>query len=500
MSNNGNTKKRKIEGGARVSIDGAGINGENSSAELSAIKSMMQELVQQNRTQTNMMQSMQAEITQLTKKCTTMETTINSRFDEVNDKLKYHDILLQNQKWKYSAPRPSSVSESGEAEKFLKQIKKCTEKMRYGQGNGEIVITADIPYNEAYLPHWKEFANALEQYHHFQKYSTELRDNSKLFLRGMIIPDEVTDLLSKAIKSTHFQSIDLRGNNFGQKGICFVSDYLESNPNLKALCLHSSPINKMDDINKLCKSIKQHPSINHLDFNKCAGAGIDGYEMLKMIMDAGKNKLEDIDLSNNNISTWGTYISDFLASKTVLDSLDLFGNKLNDRDAVAIAKALKHNKRLSFLDLTGNNITKRGWVALRKIEFDDTSLNTAANSNHTCNIKYPTGRRLIGGVDIREMNGDKKFTIAFAWKFVRQKKIYSVLSKRNRDCSNVKHFDEVPVELLPNMLHSIHKYSNYSTSVLEMSQDRGHVQPLSIVYEVCRHWEDSLAAFEALSS
>ena len=54
MSNYGNTKKRRVEGSTRVSIDGGG---DNSSAELSAIKSMMQELVQQNRTQTNMINS-----------------------------------------------------------------------------------------------------------------------------------------------------------------------------------------------------------------------------------------------------------------------------------------------------------------------------------------------------------------------------------------------------------------------------------------------------------
>ena len=65
----------------------------------------------------------------------------------MDDKLKYHDILLQNQKWVYSAPRPSAdywgtleEEEENEAEDFLEQIKKCTEEMRYGTGNGEIVL------------------------------------------------------------------------------------------------------------------------------------------------------------------------------------------------------------------------------------------------------------------------------------------------------------------------------------------------------------------------
>ena len=52
MSNNG-TKKRRVEGGARSSIDG-----ESGSVELIAMKSTIDELVQQNRTQNDNMASM----------------------------------------------------------------------------------------------------------------------------------------------------------------------------------------------------------------------------------------------------------------------------------------------------------------------------------------------------------------------------------------------------------------------------------------------------------
>lgn len=82
---------------------------------------------------------------------------------------------------------------------------------------------------------------------------------------------------------------------------------------------------------------------------------------------------------------------------------------------------------------------------------------------------------------------------------MRQKKIYSVLSSRNRELSNVEHFENIHVKLLPNMLNSIQNYSNYHEDD-DISQVRGHVQPLSIVYEVCRNWEESIAVFEALSS
>ena len=573
MSNRGNTKKRRLGGGdAGVSDNGGG-------SELVAIKSMMQELVQQNRTQTNMINSMQAEITQLskkcmsqnrtqtnmmqsmqgditllTKKCNTMEATIksvklsqgkslaaiktlqsvhgvksdntqlddmNSRFDKleqtiekkqvkIDDRLKYHEILLQNQKWKYSAPHPSpeywnslDYDENRRAEDFLRQIKKCTEEMRYGQGDGSVQINFDLPYNEALLPHWKEFANALEQYHYHRKHSTEQRDNvSKLRLLGIELPNKVLDLLSNALQSTHFNNFALRNNNFGQKGIKFALDYLENNTILKTFYLSNNPINSMADIKRLCEVVKRHSSIYMLELPGCKGADIDGFEMLKMVMNYGKCKLEVIDLSNNNISTGGdTFISDFLVTDPILEALYLEKNQLDDNDAIGIAEALKQNTHLRFLRLTNNNITKTGWVALRKAEFDNASLNAVADSNHRCNIKYPPdGNDEIEGLDIHEMNGDRKCKNANHPIHVREMKIYSILSTRNRDCSNVKHLDDVPVEILPDMLDSIQTYSNYRNGDSDLSQVRGHAQPLSIVYEVCRHWDESLAVFEALSS
>ena len=267
-------------------------------------------------------------------------------------------------------------------------------------------------------------------------------------------------------------------------------------------------INSIDDINKLCKIVKEHPSIESVGLNGCKGDNIDGYEMLQKIMNAGKNKLETITLSNNHIRTeGGTFISDFLAKNPILESLYLDENKLNDQDALVIAKALKQNTNLRFLRLTGNNFTKTGWVALRKAEFDDSSLNAASDSNHTCSIIYPPdGSDSIEGLDISKMNGERNGAAAFNQTWMRSKKIYSILSSRNRDNSNVKHFDDVPVEILPDMLDSIQEYSKYHIPETEEDkeftppQNGNHVNPLSLVYEVCRNWDESLAVFEALSS
>ena len=178
-------------------------------------------------------------------------------------------MLLQNQKWEYSAPRPSeeywnSLAETdedeNETEDFLQQIQQCTEIMRYGNGemrycHGDIDLDASIQYYEELLPHWEEFANALEQYQYYLHYLPEEAETS-LQLSGMELCHEVVDLLSAALESSYFQNITFKNNNFGQYGIGFVLDYVERNKKCKELCLEGNTIDNMDDINKLCKIVK----------------------------------------------------------------------------------------------------------------------------------------------------------------------------------------------------------------------------------------------------
>ena len=127
-------------------------------------------------------------------------------------------------------------------------------------------------------------------------------------------------------------------------------------------------------------------------------------------------------------------------------------------------------------------------------------MNSAADSNHTCSVRYPSEDDEVQGLDTSEMNGNANSGCCFAPKRVRRKKIFSILSSRNRDCSNVGHFDDVPVELLPKMLRSIQKYSVYHAGRSSISQGLHDVNPLSLMFEVCRYWDKSLAVYELLSS
>ena len=152
---------------------------------------------------------------------------------------------------------------------------------------------------------------------------------------------------------------------------------------------------------------------------------------------------------------------------------------------------MKHNTNLRLLSIINNSVTASGWSALSKAEFDPTSLNSAADSNHKCMIIYESDM---------EINGDPESECYFEPKAVRQKKIYSVLSSRNRECSNVQHFGDVPVEFLPDMLTSIQQYSEYHLGDKPPPKRNDGAKALSVMYEILRKWDKTLSVYESLSS
>ena len=127
--------------------------------------------------------------------------------------------------------------------------------------------------------------------------------------------------------------------------------------------------------------------------------------------------------------------------------------------------------------------------------FYDSKLNAVAESNHTCVIHYTGDERLNC-----EINGGKESGNLIGPKAARGKKIYYVLSSRNRECSNVHYLEGVPVEFLPNMFMAIQQYSEYHLQDKSPSQDDNDVNALSIVFEIVRRWDKGFSVYESLST
>eukprot|EP00984_Skeletonema_dohrnii_P032322 scaffold26237_cov162-Skeletonema_dohrnii-CCMP3373.AAC.3 len=69
-------------------------------------------------------------------------------------------------------------------------------------------------------------------------------------------------------------------------------------------------------------------------------------------------------------------------------------------------------------------------------------------------------------------------------------KLYRLLSIRNQSMSNVKHFGNIDVKMLPNMLEAMQRYHN-AASVYNVHSFGCtlYVEPVSLVYETLRKWD-----------
>ena len=194
---------------------------------------------------------------------------------------------------------------------------------------------------------------------------------------------------------------------------------------------------------------------------------------------ASNKSFASIDLDSNNIETGGgTEIPDYLATNPPLEVLRLTNNHLDDNDAVMIARALKQNTNLLRFCLGQNDITDVGRDALRNAIFDSTSLNAVAASNHSCSID---------GFDLDNISNNPSRKS----KINRGRKIYSVLSSRNREGTNVRHldaeFEDDDLKFVPKVLESVHNHIRLAKSSTYPTDSA--VQPLSIMYGILRSWK-----------
>jgi hypothetical protein len=101
-------------------------------------------------------------------------------------------------------------------------------------------------------------------------------------------------------------------------------------------------------------------------------------------------------------------------------------------------------------------------------------VNAVAASNHSCSI---------GGLDFGNipLNGRED-----SHKVNRGRKIFSLLSSRNREGTNARHldaeFDDDSLKAVLKVLECVHSYAEYGFVPTA-------VHPLSIMYEILRSWK-----------
>eukprot|EP00984_Skeletonema_dohrnii_P036546 scaffold37623_cov178-Skeletonema_dohrnii-CCMP3373.AAC.1 len=163
-------------------------------------------------------------------------------------------------------------------------------------------------------------------------------------------------------------------------------------------CLQQLDMYRIQDMNRndiaeLSSAIHRHPSLVNVAFNDCFTIGWAGDEMLHSLLRTDNDlKLERLSMPENNLR--GSHsllnvcslLSDFLATNPRLKELNLYDNSFDESDAVLIANALRSNTTLRHLYIAENCMGDDVFDVWCRALYDESSLNSVADSNHHCYI------------------------------------------------------------------------------------------------------------------
>eukprot|EP00984_Skeletonema_dohrnii_P031273 scaffold23556_cov111-Skeletonema_dohrnii-CCMP3373.AAC.2 len=517
MSNVSHTKKRKANDGRATVPDGAhdvntgntndggflhNISGqrndapsgpsrdEKNSSQLDRMEQMMMRMEEKLATVESRCETLEAKCNSLENM---LESTSQSTKEHIDKTSKYHEMLIRNQNWDYPAPvyTVNELADAGfndaEAEHIYQTsqlLQTNTEALRRGNfprsnditGNGDrgpgISLGIDGIFDDDTVdelsPHWREFAAALKD---FKPAFDVLPGDSKtcIAFKGVHLNQELTQLVKDALMNMPFKILSFQHSCYFHGDMITIAAMIDSNKYLQKLDIYRILEMDRDDIAKLCSAIHHHPSLVDVSITGCFTRL--GNEMLRSLLRTDGLKLERLGMAENALLgirtdiNVCTLLADYLATNPRLEELDLQNNRLDHSDAVLIANALRSNTTLRHLHISANDVGAVGDEALRRALCDETSLNSVADSNHSCFIE--TNDFFGNEDDDIEIN--------------RAEKIYGLLSSRNKTMSNVQDFGDIDVKLLPNVLEAVQNYSN--------DRDEDIVKELSIVYEIMRCWD-----------
>lgn len=449
----------------------------------------------------------------------------------------YQEMVATNwENWTYPESRYSRIPdlegyEAHDAYRVVGSLKKSTIKMRRGEYHsdrgrnigrnaidiGRNAIDHDfqgvnlepcenelneaIPYHIALKPHWKEFANALDDYELILDIMPH--EAEPCFQISQIqLPVNIFKMIMKSLEGKSFEHYKFENNDFERHGILAIIDLLDSNEYLRSLTLSKNLIDEEDE-GDFCEAIVSHPALKGIDLNECCeGRTFILRELVQSSL------LLHISMSNDDLRFVSREerqaFADALVSNTHLITLYLTEIHLNDEDLACFKTVLESNSTLTVLCLAGshrfteaakenfgkvlrtNNTLKGLCVSGIKFHnglFDDSSLNSAADSNHTCYVDCHFK-------DICNEQNDPKGN--------RQRKIYNILARRHLEMSNVQHFDDIDIKQLPDILAAVQRYAidpPFGALIFEVNRE---VKSLSIIFEIMRKWDKALSLYKTL--
>ena len=363
---------------------------------------------------------------------------------------------------------------------------------------------AQLLHDEALVPHWQQFANALKSYDGIldeREWSYQSIRDSCFRVAGIELHSSVIDVLGPAL-ATCITSLSLHdvGRDWADHAIGVIGAY----SSLKYLSCSDNP-SRMDRVLDLFSSVADHPTLSDLTLRKVCSDGAEGNSLFVLakicLLDgnSGSTKVYRLNFSGNSMgSNDATHIADAIASNSSrLKELDLTGNKLTDTDAHAIGQALRTNTTLERLGMKGNELTQVGITAIHDAVISpDCTFHAILSSEHMVSIDLPYSiGKLCPDFRRKYSYSDELTDVAE----IAQRKICYIFALRHGSGTNYQllceELGDAATKLLPFSIKRVfdcsYKYFSGNSSVgkLNWCSQRQHMPPMSIVYEILRSWE-----------
>lgn len=230
-------------------------------------------------------------------------------------------------------------------------------------------------------------------------------------------------------------------------------------------------------------------------FEEC-GIG-NNLDIMSALLNCSKRleTLEVLSLSGNGInSSGGIIIAEFIAGNPTLRHLHLDNNSMGDDVVGTFVHALKKNTKLREIFIAGNKFSSNGEKEFRKALFDDSSLNSIAESNHFCCLWMTYGAKWSKGavedIQTTEYCAERKICVKI------QMALFPLEETSQK--VNLRYLDDVPLQLIPYALELVQKknerldwYDDFLDEIYPtlLEDDDVDSKSLSRLFQVLRGWE-----------
>ena len=306
-------------------------------------------------------------------------------------------------------------------------------------------------------------------------------------------------LLAKYVSSNKTTTVfSIADNCFGDTNAEILYKALDKNKRLREICLAR---NRISMSKFLLGSKHIAANLTHLDLT---GAwywprsandriGVKGAKLIASFLERNPALME-LNLFNNDInSSGGKKIASALKHNTNLQHLNLERNKLTNVCVPAFIDGLKNNTTLLSLQVGGNIIkveTGRKQL-IRGALCDTTSLQTIADSNHTCALITSDGGKKYRNDITFEMEMKNINTVDESEGMKIRYKVVLAMFKLNQDLFHPRSFDDIPLELMPRLLELCQQelgFGGYGKGIVERTKKMDSKNTLRRLYQVFTEW------------